>query len=150
MQLNYLFDRGRGKLKFLFWGATFHIPLTKSATLNRLFHCTLWQISGAFFCCWGLCFCNLGAISPRALGIFSLDRGILYVHGLYEPSTLSAFAKLRILSRDRKVLNFAKLSYVGLRNGFLREGVTLALQGNSSQKTLIFTGKEGVLFFPWH
>ena len=26
----------------------------------------------------------------------------------------------------------------------------ITLKGNSSRKTLIFTGKEGVLFFPWH
>ena len=36
----------RAKIKFLFSGATFHIPLTKSATLNRLLHCSLWQFSG--------------------------------------------------------------------------------------------------------
>ena len=30
-------------------GATFHIPLTKSATLNRLLHCSLWRFSGAIF-----------------------------------------------------------------------------------------------------
>ena len=35
---------------FLFSGAPFHIPLTKSATLNRLLHCSLWQFSGALFC----------------------------------------------------------------------------------------------------
>ena len=39
------------KLKFYFPGATFHIPLTKSATLNRHLHCSLWQFSGALF--WG-------------------------------------------------------------------------------------------------
>ena len=37
------------KKKKHFSGATFHIPLTKSATLNRLLHCSLWQFSGAFF-----------------------------------------------------------------------------------------------------
>ena len=31
----------RPKIKFLFSGATFHMPLTKSATLNRLLHCSL-------------------------------------------------------------------------------------------------------------
>ena len=35
-------------------GATFHIPLTKSATLNRLLHCSLWQFSGALFCISGV------------------------------------------------------------------------------------------------
>ena len=39
----------RTKITFLFLGATFHIPLTKSATLNRLLHCTLWQFPGALF-----------------------------------------------------------------------------------------------------
>ena len=34
---------------FSFLGATFHIPLTKSATVNRLLHCSLWQFSGALF-----------------------------------------------------------------------------------------------------
>ena len=34
-------------LNFYFWGATFHIPVTKSATLNKLLHCSLWQFSGA-------------------------------------------------------------------------------------------------------
>ena len=37
------------KITFLFSGATFHIPLTKSATLNRLLHCSLWWFSGALF-----------------------------------------------------------------------------------------------------
>ena len=36
-----------------FSGATFHIPLTKSATLNKLLHCSLWQFSGALFCITG-------------------------------------------------------------------------------------------------
>ena len=37
------------KLNFLFSGATFHIPLSKSATLNSLLDCSLWQFSGALF-----------------------------------------------------------------------------------------------------
>ena len=32
------------KKKKKFRGATFHIPLTISATLNRLLHCSLWRI----------------------------------------------------------------------------------------------------------
>ena len=40
----------RPKIKFSFSGATFHSPLTKSATLNRLLHCSLWWFSGALFC----------------------------------------------------------------------------------------------------
>ena len=39
----------RPKIKFLFSGATFHISLTKSATLNRLLHCSLWRFSGGLF-----------------------------------------------------------------------------------------------------
>ena len=44
----------------LFSGATFHIPLTKSATLNRLLHCSLWSNFQ------GLFFCTSGAKSPGA------------------------------------------------------------------------------------
>ena len=51
-----LWIRDRQKLKFLFSGAIFHIPLTKSATLNRILHCTLWQFSGALFYFRGLSF----------------------------------------------------------------------------------------------
>ena len=39
----------RPTIIFFFSGATFHIPLTKSATLNRLLHYSLWQFSGALF-----------------------------------------------------------------------------------------------------
>ena len=62
----------RPKTKFLFSGATFHIPLTKSATLNRFLHCSLWQFSGALFYFEGsflfsrALFCISGAKSPRA------------------------------------------------------------------------------------
>ena len=53
------------KLKFYFRGATFHIPLTKSATLNRLLHCSLWQFSGALFYFWGLFFALRGRSCPE-------------------------------------------------------------------------------------
>ena len=54
------------KKKFSGATCTFHIPI-KSATLNRLLHCSLWQFSGAFFL--GLFFHFGGEIarSPRAL-----------------------------------------------------------------------------------
>ena len=55
------------KLKFLFAGATFHIPLTKSATLNRLLHCSLWQFSGALFYFRGLFFAFWGRNRPEPL-----------------------------------------------------------------------------------
>ena len=60
-------------IEFLFWGATFHIPLTKSATLNRLSHCTLWQFSGAiFFFFLGLFFVFRGQKRPEPPLFFSL------------------------------------------------------------------------------
>ena len=55
----------RPKIKFLFSGATFHIPLTKSATLNRLLHCSLWQFSGALFYFRGLFFTFRGRNCPE-------------------------------------------------------------------------------------
>ena len=63
-ETNYL--PNRPNIKFLFSGATFHIPLTKSATLNRLLHCSLWQFSGALFWFSRALFCNTGAKSPEA------------------------------------------------------------------------------------
>ena len=46
----YVVCRYQAKFFFFFFsGATFHIPFTKSATLNRLLHCSLWQFSGAIF-----------------------------------------------------------------------------------------------------
>ena len=45
-----IWQSSRPKIKSLFSGATFHIPLTKSATLSRLLHCSLWQFSGALLC----------------------------------------------------------------------------------------------------
>ena len=39
----------RPKMKCLYSGTTFHTPLTKSALLNRLLHCSLWQFSGVLF-----------------------------------------------------------------------------------------------------
>ena len=71
----YLFftQRGRGgggdrpKIKVLFTGATFHIPLTKSTTMNRLLHCSLWQkFSGSFFIFKGSFFAFLGVKSLGA------------------------------------------------------------------------------------
>ena len=56
---------------FLFSGATFDIPLTKSATLNRLLHCSLWQFSGGLFYFWGLFFAFRGRNRPEPLCIFS-------------------------------------------------------------------------------
>ena len=58
------------KIKFLFSGATFHIPLTKSATVNRLLHCSLWQFSGALFLFSRALFLHFGgeiAQSPRVI-----------------------------------------------------------------------------------
>ena len=58
---------GGKKIYILFSGATFHIPLTKSATLKMLLHCSLWQFSGSLF--WilrALFFCISGAKSPVA------------------------------------------------------------------------------------
>ena len=59
-----------GQIKVLFFGGyTFHMPLTKSATLNRLLHCSLWQFSGALFYFWGLFFAFWGKIvlSPHVI-----------------------------------------------------------------------------------
>ena len=55
----------RPKIIFLFSGATFHIPLTKSATLNRLLQCSLWQFSGALLGFWGLLFAFRGRNRPE-------------------------------------------------------------------------------------
>ena len=55
------------QVNFFFSGATFHIPLTKSATLNRLLHCSQWQFSGALFFYRGLFFfCISGPKSSGA------------------------------------------------------------------------------------
>ena len=54
-----------------FFGGTFHILLTKSATLNRLLHCSLWQFSGALFLYLrGLFFAFRGRNRPESLYIF--------------------------------------------------------------------------------
>ena len=58
--------------------AAFYIPLTKSATLNRLLHCSLWQFSGALFCI-------LGAKSPGAPVWF------FYPGTAYEPLILCLY-----------------------------------------------------------
>ena len=42
----HIFKAGKKKKKKKL-GDTFHIPLTKSATLNRLSDCSLWRFSGA-------------------------------------------------------------------------------------------------------
>ena len=55
----------RPKTKKKISGATFHIPITKSATLNRLEHCSLWQFSGGLVFLRAL-FCISGAKSPGA------------------------------------------------------------------------------------
>ena len=60
----------RSKIKFLFSGATFHIPLTKSATLNRLLHCSLLQFSGALFYFRGLFFLHFGGEIFRSRCVF--------------------------------------------------------------------------------
>ena len=62
----------RPKIKYLFWGATFHIPLTKSATLNRLLHCSLWQFLGAFFFLRAL-FLHFGGEIAQSLCVFFPD-----------------------------------------------------------------------------
>ena len=54
------------RLDFLFSGASFHIPLTKTATLNRILHCSLLQFSGALFRFSRALFCISGAKSPGA------------------------------------------------------------------------------------
>ena len=51
----------RLNIKFVFSGATFHIPLSKSATLNRLLHCSLWRFSGALYWYLRALFCNFWA-----------------------------------------------------------------------------------------
>ena len=52
-------------------GYTFHIPMTKSATLNTLLHCNLWQFSGrASFLIFEGSFLHFGgeiARSPRVI-----------------------------------------------------------------------------------
>ena len=60
--------RIRPKMKFLFSGATVHIPLTKPATLNRLLHCVLWEYAGALSLFLRALFCISGAKSPGAPG----------------------------------------------------------------------------------
>ena len=50
----------RPKFNFLFWGATFHIPLTKSVTLNRLLHTVSGNFQGLFFDFQGLFFAFQG------------------------------------------------------------------------------------------
>ena len=58
------FNCSKKNLNFIFSGATFHIPLTKSATLNRLLHWSLWRFSGAFYFR-GLCFAFRGWNRPE-------------------------------------------------------------------------------------
>ena len=71
----------RPKIKFLFSGATFHIPLTKSATLNRLSHCSLWWFSGAlFFLFFEGSFLHFGGKIAWSPSVFS--PWILYTSGL--------------------------------------------------------------------
>ena len=58
--------RTRPKIKKNISGATFHVPLTKSATLNRLLHCRLWQFWGVlFFLFRGLFFAFRGRNRPE-------------------------------------------------------------------------------------
>ena len=45
----YKITHTRPKIKILFSGATFHIPLTKSATLNRLYIAVYGDFQGLFF-----------------------------------------------------------------------------------------------------
>ena len=59
------------KLNCYFRGATFHIPSTKSATLNRLLHCSQWRFSGALDF-WGLFFAFWGWNRPDPPCILSL------------------------------------------------------------------------------
>ena len=84
-------------------GATFHIPLTKSATLNRLLHCSLWQFSGALFAFWG------GEIAQSPCVIFSLalsifkdvplrTRRALSLYKVYGDSTLLVLIKTSLNS----------------------------------------------------
>ena len=53
-----------GQKKKIFSGATFQ--MTKSGTLNRLSHCSLWQFSGALFLFSRVLFCISRAKSPGA------------------------------------------------------------------------------------
>ena len=59
-----LCDMAAGQKLIFFFGGYFHIPLTKSATLNRLLHCSLWQFSGALYF-WGLFFAFRGRNRPE-------------------------------------------------------------------------------------
>ena len=64
----FLSGGGGGQAKIFFFsfsGATFHIPLTKSATLNRLLHSSLWWFLRALFF-----FAFRGQISPEPPCIF--------------------------------------------------------------------------------
>ena len=55
------------------WGATFHIPLTKFATFNRLLHCSIYgNFQGLFVYFRGLFFAFRGEITRRPPCIFPL------------------------------------------------------------------------------
>ena len=58
------------QIYFCFRGLTFHIPLTKSAALNRLLHCSQWRFSGALLLFSRALFCILGVKLPRAPVVF--------------------------------------------------------------------------------
>ena len=69
------------KLIFYFQRATLHIPLTKSATLNMLLHCSLWHILGVLFWFSRALFLHFGgkiALNPR---VFPLPPLIIRFHG---------------------------------------------------------------------
>ena len=71
VQVSLITSEPGQKFDFDFRGATVHIPLTKSATLNRLLHCSLWQFSGALFYFRGLFFAFQGRNRPEPLCNFS-------------------------------------------------------------------------------
>ena len=71
-------------ITFWYSGATFHIPLTKSAILNRLLHCNLWQFSGALFFSSRALFCISGAKSAGAPCVI-----FPCIQGLFKPFPLT-------------------------------------------------------------
>ena len=75
----------RPKIKCLFSGATFHIPLTKSATLNRLLHCSLMSMAifrGSFLIFKGS-FLHFGGEFARGPRVFSPLLSRAYGHERY-------------------------------------------------------------------
>ena len=72
----------------LFSKATFHIPLTKTKTLNRLLHCSLWRFSGALFYFQGLFFAFRGQNLPEPPCIFSLPPPLFFFTSVFQQNQL--------------------------------------------------------------